>query len=228
MRLDDRFGGQMRRWWCGIYADHRYWTRREESPRRFSRSAACAKSAGRGLLDTAAAVQHRHDAGGRQQTRFTFKRFRRMSSVSVACDPRYTGPSRRTGIAAHHGLPRLFGNGRDGPDPGMGHVAGQPLRAGEKRTGIAMLVPERREHFVEGVVRVVEERDFLPVATLLLLGPAWHERLKQPSRMGQPLLEQVPLGVLQPHPHREDPRRYRRCSCTAGPPWRSPGWSGSS
>jgi hypothetical protein len=32
-------GALMRRWWRGIYADHRARTRREESPRRFSRSA---------------------------------------------------------------------------------------------------------------------------------------------------------------------------------------------
>ena len=32
-------GAQMRRWWCGIYADHRDRTRREESPRRLPRSA---------------------------------------------------------------------------------------------------------------------------------------------------------------------------------------------
>ena len=67
-------GAQMRRWWRGIYADHRDRTRREESPRRFSRSAALRRSGGRsadsaarGPLQTAAAAQHRHVAGGRHE-----------------------------------------------------------------------------------------------------------------------------------------------------------------
>jgi len=47
-------------WWFEIYADHRDRTRREESPRRFSCFAA------RGPLQTAAAAQHRHGAGGQR------------------------------------------------------------------------------------------------------------------------------------------------------------------
>ncbi len=56
----------MRRWLFGAYADHTNRTRREESPRRFSCSADCAHSAARGPLQTAAAAQHRHGAGGQR------------------------------------------------------------------------------------------------------------------------------------------------------------------
>src|SRR5262245_8523950 len=49
----------------GIYADHRARTRREESPRRFSCFAV------RGPLQTAAAVQHRHVAGGQRRAKST-------------------------------------------------------------------------------------------------------------------------------------------------------------
>jgi hypothetical protein len=71
-------GAPMRRWSLEIYADHTDRTRREESPRRFSCSADFAHSAARGPLQTAAAVQYRHGAGGRRcrGCRPTLRRFR--------------------------------------------------------------------------------------------------------------------------------------------------------
>ena len=65
-------GAQMRRWWRGIYADHRDRTRRAESPRRFSCfgkrrwHSTTRGSAARGPLQTGAAAQHRHGPGGQR------------------------------------------------------------------------------------------------------------------------------------------------------------------
>jgi hypothetical protein len=60
MRLGDTCQAELLPVGFEIDADHRDRTRREESPRRFSCCAA------RGPLQTAAAVQHRHDAGGQR------------------------------------------------------------------------------------------------------------------------------------------------------------------
>jgi len=60
MRLSDRCQAELLPVAFCVYADHRDRTRREESPRRFSCFAA------RGPLQTAAAVQHRHGAGGQR------------------------------------------------------------------------------------------------------------------------------------------------------------------
>ena len=59
----------MRRWWRGIYADHRDRTRRGESPRRFCGSAAqtdAARLRSARPAPGAASGQHRHAAGGRR------------------------------------------------------------------------------------------------------------------------------------------------------------------
>jgi hypothetical protein len=86
-------GALMRRWSFEIYADHRDRTRREESPRRFSCFAA------RGPLQTAAAVQHRHDAGG-QRSASSWDGLQKSARIlglsrSVASGWRGTGPPRR-------------------------------------------------------------------------------------------------------------------------------------
>ena len=60
MRFVDRCQAELLPVVSEIYADHKAGTRRVESPRRFSCFAA------RGPLQTAAAVQHRHDASGQR------------------------------------------------------------------------------------------------------------------------------------------------------------------
>ena len=94
-------GAQMRRWWSGIYADHRDRTRREESPRRFSRSAALRLSGHEARLRSTwpAPDGHGRPAPARRGraagTRFTFKRHAAHSRATVRARPAGAWPQLR-------------------------------------------------------------------------------------------------------------------------------------
>jgi hypothetical protein len=99
-------GALMRRWSLEVYADHTDRTRREESPRRFSCSAA------HGPLQTDAAVQHRHGAGGAAPSEFQALRGRGARILAPEPERRRRVTRLRQGFGA-----QAAGRGRPSSTP---------------------------------------------------------------------------------------------------------------